>query len=290
MHNPRLRRKVVSMVVDEMRNIKAYIPMKAFRYIAKKILDKFPQFFKDVDEDDVELGDGTFSLVNQLYDHLPLNPSKNRKSLTGCYNWGPSTSTSTTDEETLKNISKTTKYGDCNYTEILEKTYAIIRNFLNAGDPTIFEIKKEWPILFSSNSIFWHFQKLTGTSIHFLDQLKEKSSKILKTIKYDKKKDILYERVGPELEILVRLSEHFKEDINLFYVENKTIDIEEIKDKLPLSPFLLKCETTGLYHVFIEREIVNMEGYNNLLMGFKVAFAMYFILNPSYPKKLETTL
>lgn len=208
-------------------------------------MDKYPDFFKDVDEDGVELGDGTHSLVTQLYERnnylnrphkrkpddedSPGNPSKNHKGLTsaraGCHNWGPSTCTSYSNEEisNIQDISKTTKHGDSNYMEVLEKTYIQIRSFLNAQKvPTILQIKEEWPILFSSNAIFWHFEKLTGTNIHFLDQMKEKSAKILSSIKSKQENALLlYDNAEPELELLIRLSEHFKEDINSFYVENE---------------------------------------------------------------------
>lgn len=33
-----------------------------------------------------------------------------------------------------------------------------------------------------------------------------------------------------------------------------------------------------------------MEGYADFLMGLKVAFSLYFLLNLVYPKKFETTL
>lgn len=59
---------VVNRTVSEMRNLNKFITSKAFKIIAKKIVDKYPQTFKDMDEDGKCFGDGTHTLYLKLRD------------------------------------------------------------------------------------------------------------------------------------------------------------------------------------------------------------------------------
>jgi len=68
---------VVNRVISEMRNLQDFIPSKAFKIIAKKIVDKYPQTFQDMDEDGNHFGDGIHTLFlklrdrnNNLIDHI----------------------------------------------------------------------------------------------------------------------------------------------------------------------------------------------------------------------------
>ncbi|EZA52386.1 hypothetical protein X777_08889 [Ooceraea biroi] len=43
----------------KMRNIQEFIPSKAFKIVAKNVIEKYPQIFKDMDEDGKRFGDGS---------------------------------------------------------------------------------------------------------------------------------------------------------------------------------------------------------------------------------------
>jgi len=49
---------VVNRTVSEMRNVQKFIPSKAFKIIAEKIVNKYPQTFKDINEDGTCFGEG----------------------------------------------------------------------------------------------------------------------------------------------------------------------------------------------------------------------------------------
>lgn len=58
--------EIVHIIVNEMRNVREYIPYKAFRIVAKKISDKYPAAFIDKDEDSTVLGDGMHGIVSKM--------------------------------------------------------------------------------------------------------------------------------------------------------------------------------------------------------------------------------
>lgn len=59
--------EIVHIIVNEMRNVREYIPYKAFRTVAKKISDKYPAAFIDKDEDGTFLGDGMHGIVSKMH-------------------------------------------------------------------------------------------------------------------------------------------------------------------------------------------------------------------------------
>lgn len=45
-----------------------------------------------------------------------------------------------------------------------------------------------------------------------------------------------------------------------------------------------------IYYTYLEKEQINMEGYETFEEAFKICFAMYFILNLQYPKEVSTLM
>lgn len=59
----------MNRTVSEMRNVQSFIPSKAFiKIIAEKIVNKYPQTFKDIDEDGKCFGDGYHTTYLKLRD------------------------------------------------------------------------------------------------------------------------------------------------------------------------------------------------------------------------------
>jgi hypothetical protein len=209
------RKKVIHMVVDEMRVINKSIANKSLRIIAHKIIDKFPLSFKDVDDDGIVLGDGSTTLFLKLQErnnylnaclkrkrveeNINDNESssstrdciKRRKNMyakVGTSKWsgdfsGTDVNLDTIEDKVaqLKNMSEMRKMNEEELYQLLEQTYNSQREFLNRNDPpTIIEMRDTWPILLNEKGIFWHFNKLMGTDLNILEQnLKKKAQKII---------------------------------------------------------------------------------------------------------------
>lgn len=112
---------------------------------------------------------------------------------------------------------------DTKFFEICEKSYASVRSFLNTEIPhTMQQIREEWPIIFSKKAIYWHFNKLTNADIHLLNNINDKSEKIIKFI-YQRLKHPQKENEGNQEDITMRvlkaLSLYFKDSLEVFFIE-----------------------------------------------------------------------
>lgn len=215
---PQTITSIVHIIVDEMRAITEKIPSKAFNIQAQKVADKYPKMFRDFDEDKVVLGDGCSGIKQKLLDRhnylnrphkRPIktnakNPVVNKKSKmfakAGCSNWNPPLNENATDE--------------------FEKLYPAQRQYINDESPNVNDLKMKWPEFWLKESIFWHFDKLTGSQIESLEkQVLEKYEKIFS---FGEKKNLLRKIVIKEKQnvasnmfkqILYIFSAHFNEDI-----------------------------------------------------------------------------
>lgn len=237
--------EVVQVVVHEMREISKHIPSKAFKMAAKKIIDRYPNIFKDVDSDGVVVGDGSHSLFSKLTDrnnylNRPHKRTSNEKFLqpaipknkikmilnarAGCSNWQPdipdTVQVAETDQEKLKTMDVTND----EIIILLENTFALQRQFLNNINevPTITDIRNSWPILLTKRGILWHFQKLTGTSLQEIsNKMEERSDKILE---FGKLKKLLVENEeemdGTNFKLSLEVvAKYFKERMEAIFVE-----------------------------------------------------------------------
>ncbi|XP_067212754.1 uncharacterized protein [Linepithema humile] len=171
---------VVNRIVSEMRNVQEFIPSKAFKITAKKVIEKYPQTFKDMDKEGKSFGDGSYTLYLKLRDrncylnrphmkrslsrslNIPLK--KQRKVLfakAGCSNWQPDNYVESETENTIE--EKTEFLREVTFQDALENnpetqkkiysyleiTFPAQRLFLNDvhKSPTIKDIKNSWPIL-----------------------------------------------------------------------------------------------------------------------------------------------
>lgn len=162
------------IVIDQMRSIKTLIPIKAFKLVAYKIIDKYPQIFEDKDEDGVVLGDGSATLCNKLkernnYLNRPCkrpqkvyeNPTKNKRQRisqrAGCSNWSPDV-----------------MYEDCDDTNSFLNKFSDQRSFINSNPKaTLMEIIKKWPDFGTPTNVESHFKELTNSNINLMDKFVE---------------------------------------------------------------------------------------------------------------------
>lgn len=68
----------VHSTVAEIGTIKSRIPSMAFKHVARKIVEKYPSTFRDIDSDGIVIGDGTYSLICKMVDrnHYLNRPHK----------------------------------------------------------------------------------------------------------------------------------------------------------------------------------------------------------------------
>lgn len=64
--NPLTISTIVHTIVDRVREIEVFVPTKAFKVIAKKMVDLYPAMFQDVDDDNIVLGDGSHTITQKL--------------------------------------------------------------------------------------------------------------------------------------------------------------------------------------------------------------------------------
>lgn len=241
---------VVNRIISEMRNIREFIPSKAFKIIANKIIEKYPQF-KDTDEDGKCFGDGSHTLYLKLRDrncylnrphmkrslsrslNIPLK--KQRKVLSakaGCSNWQLDNYVESETEDTIEDktvflrqvILQDAAENDPDTQKkiysYLETTYPVQRLFLNNvhKPPTIQDIKTSWPILLQKKYIFCHYHKLMGHSISILkEQILKKQEKILMYGRLKKYKDIINSTELIQLKLIKIIMKHFKEDFHTLF-------------------------------------------------------------------------
>lgn len=242
---------VVNRIVSEMRNLKEFIPSKAFKIVANKVIEKYPQTFKDMDEDGKCFGDGSHTLYLKLRDrncylnrphmkrclsrslNIPLK--KQRKVLSakaGCSNWQPDNYVESETEDTIEEkteflqqiILQDAAENDPDTQKkiylYLEATYPAQRLFLNNvhKPPTIQDIKTSWPILLQKKYLFWHYHKLMGHSINILkEQMLKKQEKILTYGHHKNYKEIINSTELIEIKFIKIIMKHFKEDFHVLF-------------------------------------------------------------------------
>lgn len=196
--NKRAITEIVHIIVNEMRSIKTNIPSKAFKTIANKMISKYLQTFRDVDDDGVVLGDGISTLYLKLHernsylnrphkrgniDTEPLPSSKRKQKINitaGCSNWNPQGVVNVDAQKELLKIDFATQDISEENLQILESTFQEQRDCINNSKYAIEEFKKEWPVLFNKKVIIWHFNKITsGNKLEDLPRIiNEKKAKI----------------------------------------------------------------------------------------------------------------
>lgn len=158
---------IVRVIVDAMRTIKKNIPSKAFKIVARKMAQAYPKIFQDLDEEGIVVGNGYHSIYNKLIDRCNYcnrphkrtasstkveNPIKTKKvklgERAGASNWNPDL----TDTDIEREITDF-DIDDHNFEVTFKRTYPKQRQFLNTN-PSMDEIRQEWPILIKKKLCF----------------------------------------------------------------------------------------------------------------------------------------
>ncbi|CAH0564813.1 unnamed protein product [Brassicogethes aeneus] len=243
--------KLVHGIVDEMRQLKKYIPSKAFKVISHQVVSKYPKALRDQDEDGIILGDGTHSFFSKLqernnYLNRPhkrhhkdnskeqspiLIKKKYVSARAGCSNWSPNSLIE-------QNVNEIITPLDNSFEELMTKSFPEQRHFLNSTPaPTSSQIREEWPILMSINGIRWHFDELKKSNLNSFDNINDKCDKVVSFIT-KKNKSVLGENepVNSDILMLICLAKHFKENMELFYKQTQEAELD--KSQIPSTAFI----------------------------------------------------
>ncbi|KAG8176820.1 hypothetical protein JTE90_003448 [Oedothorax gibbosus] len=214
--SPSLRRKMIRTVADAIQKITEKPGKMALGIIARKMVNKYPSSLADSLCGEI-VGEGYSSIHKQMevrFDNLnrtsPFNlmrrkvkhqeesPSVNKRKLgvSDCYgtvNWQPPSLPIHETEET-QNMKKITmqemaltnpkNLDRAAVKKLLQETYYTVRIQINNGN-SIASLKEEWPLLFSQEGIYDHFESLVGFDIleKFSDSVASKGFRLMSYLK-----------------------------------------------------------------------------------------------------------
>lgn len=201
---PEDRRKMIRIVVEAMRDHCLNPNLAACTDIARMIVTQFPATFADKTADDEQLGCGYYSILKQLktrveyvnrYDitsrirqprkrpnsenscgDASIKRGRSELDRYGCINWQPTAlpEGETTDSLEAKRQTMLTVFRSAgpqaiemtDMNEYMTLTYIYQRQMINSWPaPSLCEIEKEWPFLFTKKGLCTHFHSLTGVKV-----------------------------------------------------------------------------------------------------------------------------
>ncbi|KAG5884514.1 hypothetical protein JTB14_021650 [Gonioctena quinquepunctata] len=268
---------IVHTVVNKMREIKTVIPSSAIKIVTKKIVDRFPETFRDMDDDGVVIGDGTHSGIKKCGKFFE-NKKKEMSQRAGCMNWDPPI-----DESVRLHMEHITEI-DENLEEKMEKCFPEQRRFLNENS-SYQAIKSKCPILLTETGATLHFNKLTSSDMSNLKQaVEEKFQKFHKLNGYGE----LTQNQSKLLAVLEIVTKYFKEDLKLIYRHSENLPDNQMMES---HPQILKIGSQSnseyIYYLFYDKCNVNEKGYKTFEAAFRLAFALYFNFNLKYPADIS---
>jgi len=244
------RRKMIRIIVDEIRKHEKNPSKAQCLAVALKIVKQYPKSFSDFDvQERNEIG--YYSLLKQIktrVEHVNRDNTLTRRrriggvsetpermqcreptATYGCAQWQPEPPLANSDDvleekrQTLETLYQ--QYGKSgadrgDVCAIMKETYYLQRKHINDTQaPPIKDLKSKWPYLFVQKYIYAHFEELTSIAIHKrLNQAIEEYGKVL--VDFFKSKptnDVVKkvlsneeEEIGPL--VIKLILAHFRED------------------------------------------------------------------------------
>lgn len=239
-------REVVHLVVNRMREISKYLPRNAIKIVARRIIQKYPQFTDKINDEVV--GCGYYQIYLKIQDHNnylnrneksppPLKevkiPIRHRKIMANKMSGRPKINIETVSvniNEKKKQL-ETFIFKQDNSPElfkILDEVYPTIQEFIDSN-PSFENYFNEWPIIFTESVTYWLYSKIMGHSIKNLTNALKCETNKQKIIKYAQIKNITDSGDNSNDEILYMIeliAKLFKENLNDFY------KMHEVRNKL----------------------------------------------------------
>ncbi|KAK2915664.1 hypothetical protein Q8A67_000038 [Cirrhinus molitorella] len=192
------RRKMIRIIVDEMRKHEKNPSIAQCRVVAHKIVKEYPKSFSDFGDAEEKNEAGYYSLLKQIktrVEHINrdnilarrrrIRGAADTPSTTqcrgpaatyGCTQWQPEPPQANSDDVleekrlTLENLYQ--QYGKIgadrgDVCALMKETYYLQRKHINDKQaPPIRDLKTKWPYLFVQKHMYAHFEELTGIDIH----------------------------------------------------------------------------------------------------------------------------
>ncbi len=246
------RRKMIRIIVDEIRKHEKNPSKAQCLAVALKIVKKYPKSFSDFDDTQEKIEIGYYSLLKQIktrVEHVNRDNTLSRRrrisgvtdtpermqcreptATYGCTQWQPEPPLANSDDvleekrQTLENLYQ--QYGKSgadrsDVCALMKETYYLQRKHINDTQVLpIKDLKSKWPYLFVQKHIYAHFEELTSIAIHKrLKQAIQEYGKVLVDFFKSKPtnevvKKILSseEEVGPL--VIKLILAHFREDLD----------------------------------------------------------------------------
>ncbi|XP_056596242.1 uncharacterized protein LOC130440029 isoform X1 [Triplophysa dalaica] len=195
---PSDRRKMIRIIVDEIRKYEKNPSKAQCHAVAAKMVKHYPKSFSDFDDGQEKNEIGYYSLLKQIktrVEHVNRNNTLARKrqimGLTdttekmqcrgqtatyGCTKWQPEPPLANSDDvleekrQTLENLYQ--RYGKSgadrgDVCALMKQTYYLQRKHINDTQTSpIKDLKSKWPYLFQQKHMYAHFEELTNITIH----------------------------------------------------------------------------------------------------------------------------
>ncbi|KAF4112985.1 hypothetical protein G5714_005530 [Onychostoma macrolepis] len=250
------RRKMIRIIVDEIRKHEKNPSKAQCLAVALKIVKKYPKSFSDFDDTQEKNEIGYYSLLKQIktrVEHVNRDNILSRRrrikptATYGCTQWQPEPPLANSDDvleekrQTLENLS--------DVCALMKETYYLQRKHINDTQVLpIKDLKSKWPYLFVQKHIYAHFEELTSIAIHKrLNQAIQEYGKVLVDFFKSKPtnevvKKILSseEEVGPL--VIKLILAHFREDLDgLLLLANRCATAADLQatHTIPGSPQLI---------------------------------------------------
>ncbi|XP_051773812.1 uncharacterized protein LOC127525356 [Ctenopharyngodon idella] len=209
---PADRRKMICIIVNEIRKHEKNPSKAQCLAVALKIVKQYPKSFSDFDDAQEKNEIGYYSLLKQIktrVEHVNRDNTLSRRrrirgvtdtpermqcreptATYGCTQWQPEPPLANSDDvleekrQTLENLYQ--QYGKSgadrgDVCALMKETYYLQRKHINDTEaPPIKDLKSKWPYLFVQKHIFAHFEELTSIPIHKrLNQAMQEYGKVL---------------------------------------------------------------------------------------------------------------
>ncbi|XP_052459453.1 uncharacterized protein LOC128018121 [Carassius gibelio] len=347
------RRHLIKVTVDAMRERSLNPTRRECVVVAKAITQKYPNSFLDKNEEGELIGCGYFSIINQLKTRVeylnrgnPLSRLRKHKRTQrddedgdddqpavatcaridsyGCVRWQPADypdgeTSASLEEKKLEMIDIFSREGlkgaeRGRVEDLMAITYAKQREYINAKpSPSILDVGKEWPFLFSQKFLLSHFTTLTNVELYtrlnedmdkkgkrLLDFFSSQITKWRKEVRAVLKEAIKKDREGSDgLAAMLVMLAHFKEQeesIFLIADETTTPADAEAQLSLPVTPRIIMLGETILtakkWMLSIEGRVVIPPGAHmaDFTTALAALFACYYVFNLEYQVEASTTL
>ncbi|CAL8263268.1 unnamed protein product [Merluccius merluccius] len=320
--------------------------------VAKAITQKYPNCFLDKTEEGELIGCGYFSVINQLKtrveylnrgntlsrlrkpkrtqrdengdDDQPAVATCVRVDSYGCVRWQPEDypdgeTSASLEEKKLEMLDIFSREGlkgaeRGRVEDLMAITYAKQRDYINANpSPSILDVGKEWPFLFSEKFLLSHFTTLTNVELYrrLNEDLDKKGKRLLvffssqitrwrKEVRAVLKEALKEGREGTDgLAAMLVMLAYFKEqEDSLFLLADVTTTPADAEAQLslPVTPRIIMLGETILtakkWMLSIEGRVVIPPAAHlvNFTTALAALFACFYVFNLEYQVEASTTL